>query len=262
MNRDRLWIFGLTAAILVVAGLGYVLGISPILASATSADEQRASVASTNRASEARILVLKKQFENIGSLQDELAGLTGSVPIDGDMPVFLAEINTLTTQYSVQLTNAIVSDAIKYVPPVVEAVPASTETSTGTPSPSPSPSASAGSTTPTPAPVITGPAGRLVLIPVKVSVKGTYDNVMAFVGAIQGGPRLFLSNTLDVTIDSTDSSLFTADINGYVYALPLAPGVVSVASTASSTASTSSTPAPAGSSSPGVTPTPSATPSK
>ena len=254
MNKDRLWIFGLTAAILVVAGLGYVLGVSPILSNAAAADEQRASIASTNSASEARIAVLKKQFENIGSLQEELAGLTGSVPIDGDMPVFLAEINTLTTQNAVQLTNVNVSDATKYVPPVAAAVPASSDTATGTPTPTPSPSTTTGTTTPTPMPVVMGPAGRLVLIPVKISVKGNYGKVMAFVAAIQGGPRLFLSNTLDVAIDSTNATLFTADINGYVYALPLAPGAVSVAAAGSSTAAVSSTSVPS------ATPTPMPTP--
>jgi len=51
----------------------------------------------------------------------------------------------------------------------------------------------------------------MYVVPIKISVSGSYSQVMAFAGAIQSGPRLFLVTSLAVS--SVDGG-FTADLAG------------------------------------------------
>ena len=70
------------------------------------------------------------------------------------------------------------------------------------------------------------------VIPIKVSVSGTYEQVMAFAGAIQSGPRLFLVTAFGL---SSVKGLFTGDLTGNVYALPAPLTAVIPANTATAT---------------------------
>jgi Tfp pilus assembly protein PilO len=251
MSLDRIWIIGLSGLLVVVGALGWILGISPIVAQASAANDQRAAIATANAASETRIAVLKKQFANIGDLKTQLDKLSDSVPSNADMAVFLREIDAMTTQYQVKLASVTVNDAQKYVPIAAAAAAPATPGSSATSTPSPSPSDSSASTvSATPAP--SGPGARLVVVPVKIGVTGSYANVMAFVGGLQSGARLYLMTELSVKTSQVSGG-FAADITGSVYALPMT-------GTTATTASGTPTPTPAPSASASSTPSPSSTP--
>ncbi len=218
MNRDRILTLAIVGAIAVVGILGWIVGVSPILSQVSAADEQRSSVASVNDLNAIKLVALKKQFENIGETQAKLDTLRGSIPTNADMPTFLRTIKEYGDAQGITLKSVEVSGVSAYVAPVV-AAPAVTPGATGTtptPTPTPSPSAPAAGTT---APVVTpaSPTSGLYVVPIKVSVSGTYEQVMAFAGALQAGPRLFLVNTLAL---SSVSGVFTGDLGGMVYALP------------------------------------------
>jgi len=262
MNIDRIWIIGISGAIFIVGVLGWLLGISPVVAQAGIADQERASISAANQASEAKIAVLKKQFASVDKLQTQLDELGVSIPADPNLALFLREIDSLTNQYQVSLTNVNVSSALKYVPVVVAAPVASgtTGSSTPTPTPSPSPSASAGAgATPAP-PVDAGPGGRLLVIPVKIDFIGTYANVMNLIGALQTGDRLYLMTDVVVKSSSTSGSTnFQANLTGHVYALPSAASAASAAARAASPGA-STIPTPTATPPPTTTPTPTTTP--
>ena len=221
MNIDRIWIVGISGAILIVGVLGWLLGVSPVMAQVNTANDTRTSITAANQASEVKIAVLKRQFSNVGKLQTQLDELRGSISGEPDLASFLREIDTLTNHYQVSLTNVSVSAPEKYVP-VVAAAPAITGTGTGSASsPSPSPSASAGAAPTSTAVENSGPGGRLLLIPVKVDFKGSYDSIMKLVGALQTGDRLYLVTDLMVKASATTGSTeFTANVTGNVFALP------------------------------------------
>lgn len=223
MNIDRIWIIGISGVILIVGVLGWLLGVSPVMAQVNTANDTRTSIAATNQASEVKIAVLKRQFSNVAKLQTQLDALRGSISGEPDLASFLREIDTLTNQYQVSLTNVSVSAPEKYVP-AVAAAPAVTgtgSTSSPSPSPSPSPSASAGAAPASTAVEMAGPGGRLLLIPVKIDFKGSYDSIMKLVGALQTGGRLYLVTDLMVKASATTGSTeFTANVTGNVYALP------------------------------------------
>jgi Tfp pilus assembly protein PilO len=213
MNRDRVLTLGIIGAIAVVVVLGWVVGVSPILGQVAAANEERASVASINDTNVTKLAAIKKQFENIGDTQAKLDALRGSIPADADMAEFLRTIKTYGDAQGIQLTSVEVSGVSAYVAPAVETpVPAAPASASPTPSPSATPS---GTTAPAVTPA--APTSGLLVIPIKISVTGTYDQVMAFSGAMQSGPRLFLVSTLAV---SSAAGVFTGDLSGNVYALP------------------------------------------
>jgi Tfp pilus assembly protein PilO len=263
VNRDRLYALAIGGGIVVVLVLGWVIGVSPVLAQAASADAQRSSIAASNLASQASIGVLKTKFARIDALTHELSALSTSVPSDAAIPVFLRELDALSNENSVGLSNVVVNEAVNYVVPAATPAPGAAGAAPAA-SPSPSPSASAGAAPAAPA-VPAGAAGRLVLIPVKITVTGTYGDIMAFVGGLQSGERLYLISTLSVTGTVEQPAAYSGDLTGYVYALPLPKGVVSLADSVTPATAPSASPTPSASPStkssakPSTTPTPTPT---
>ncbi len=263
MNNNRIINLLIGGGIAVVLLLGWFLGVSPILEQVTAANLQTQNMQTANTASAARLARLKKQYENLGPLQQELAKLQESIPADADIPTFLAEINALCAANGVSLTSLTVNDALAYVAPgavVAPAVPAPGAAPTATPTPTAG--AAAGATPPatTAAP---DPSTGLVAVPVKVSVSGPYAQVMAFAGALQTGSRLLFVRKLSVTSSATDAN-FVAAIEGNIYALPLPAGVTKESITPTPPPAPTLTPTPsptstAGAGTPGSTPTPTPT---
>lgn len=220
MDKNRLWTIGLGAAIAIVALVGWFLGISPIVEQTSAANIQKQSLALTNDSSQARVAALKKQFENIGTLETQRDELSKSIPTGASIASFLREVNALTTANGVTLGNAAVSGAQSYEPPAAAAATTSTDTAAASASPSPSPSASAQTTdaaAATPAPA-TG--SGLILVPITITVTGKYDNVLAFIGGIQAGERLYLVKTVSIRASTAVDGNFDGSITGVVYALP------------------------------------------
>ena len=231
MNRDRILTLALVGAIALVGILGWIVGVSPVLSQVAAADDERSSVTSTNDLNATKLVALKKQFENIGETQAKLDKLRVSIPAAPDMPTLLRTIKEFGDGQGITLKSVEVSGVTAYVAPVA-ATPAVTPGSPAvTSTPTPSPSAPAASTT-APAATPASPSSGMHVIPIKVSVSGTYEQVMAFAGAIQSGPRLFLVTAFGL---SSVKGLFTGDLTGNVYALPAPLAAVVPANTATAT---------------------------
>jgi len=204
--------------IVAVLALGYLLGVSPTLEQAAAAQAQADSIKTANDASDVRLASLKKQFDEIGLLNTELAELLESIPYDADIPGFLAEINALCAQTGVTLTSLSVNDALAYISPTAAADAAAAQAAADAAAASDDPPAAVTPTTPV------AEGSRLVAVPVKVVVSGQYSNVMSFAGALQKGSRLMLVTNLALTGSATDTS-FSGALTGNIYALPLPEGV-------------------------------------
>jgi Tfp pilus assembly protein PilO len=249
LSSNKLINLGIVAAIAIVALAGWFIGIAPLNDQVASARATEQTIATANSTSAARLILLKKQFANMGLLQGQLDQLATSVPADAGVPSFLAEINGLTTASGATLVNLTVSDAAVYVAPTTTPGTAPAATTDATATPAPSDSAAAAPTATGAAPTVAGATTRLIVIPVRVTVGGSYASVMAFAAALQGGPRLLLVSDLSMTQSESDGS-FTGIVDGSIYALPPAGGT---AAAATDTATPTQTPAPS------TTPTPSST---
>jgi Tfp pilus assembly protein PilO len=208
MSKQRTWIIGAVAAMAVVLIAAYMLGISPILSQISAANAQTATITTSNTESQAQLASLKTQFAGIGKLKASLNKLRGSIPESEGASTFFNELTALSATYSVTVTSLTLANATIYVDPAAAAAIA-TGTATQTPSPSPT------TATTTPAPTTT--TSGLVLVPVTLSVSGTFDNVRAFVGAVQTGTRLFYITS--ASLSSAPDGTASASLNGDMFTL-------------------------------------------
>ena len=225
MDRNRLWIIGTVATMIVVVVLGFFLGIQPQLSAANAASQSLTSVQEQNAASQNLLVSLKSDFEGIGKLTDKNVALRKSVPSSAQLSTFVTELDALSGENGVALTAITVSDAQAYTPPII-AAPAPAVT----PSPAPSASASAAPVPVAPvapaAPaVVTNPKitpVNFIAIPIDLKISGPFANVLDFVKGLQTGDRLFLVTDLS-TAPSTEKgaqpSAVDARVKGLIYVL-------------------------------------------
>ncbi len=200
---NRIITAGLVGLMVVVAAMGWLFGISPLLDQANSADEQRATVEDLNNVNEARVVDLKTKFTKIDELSGQVALLRTSVPERLDIPTLLREINGYSAAKAVTLVSVTVGTAEMFTP------------SPAAPAPAATPAPASGGTA---APVAAAPASSaLVKVPIQVTVSGDYNAVMAFGGSLQTGPRLFLAKSFNLASTPTG---FSGVLAGFVYALP------------------------------------------
>ncbi len=185
------WIFGTAIAALIILIASWFLVISPKLA---SADEDRAQTTAgleRNRVLQNQLNSLKKQFENLPATKADLAALRKQIPATVHETDFIRTISEFADASGVFTTVFTEQDALPYVAPQ-GALPAAAPTPTPTPSPTSGAAAAAGA-----APTATGagaaPVAGLVLVPLEITVIGTYQNVTGFLNDLQTKPdRLFL----------------------------------------------------------------------
>lgn len=232
MDKTRLWIIGSVLVMVVLAALGWVVGIQPQLDQSTAADAQTAQVESSNMASQAVLTKLKKDNGALPELKSQLGSLQTSIPAEAQTPAFMDELNALASANGLTVIASQITDGAGFVPPVNPAAQAPAATSSGsgstatpTPSPTPTPSvAPAPTATPTAVPGMPPAVSTLVskddftVIPVSITVRGNYPNIVAFVAAAQKGNRLFMVNGINVG-PAANGPGFDSKVSGLIYVL-------------------------------------------
>lgn len=230
MDKTRLWIIGSVLAMVVIAALGWVIGIQPQLDQSAAADTQTLQVDGTNTASQVVLNKLKKDSADLPELKSQLDALGTSIPSASQTPEFMNELTALAAANGLTITASQITDGAGFVPPVNPAAPAPAATtsgsgSTATPTPSPTPTSA-----PTPTPAPTAVPGMppavsslvtkddFTVIPVSVTVRGGYANIVAFVEAAQKGQRLFMVNGVDVG-PAANGPGFDGKVSGLIYVL-------------------------------------------
>jgi Tfp pilus assembly protein PilO len=260
MNTDRLWLIAAVAVMAIVAAAGWFLGVSPIVSSAVAANEQVSTITASNAASLTKVATLKAQYADIGELQTSLNKLRESIPETVNSSDFLQELDALGMAHNVTLTTVTIGAATLYVAPTDPAGAAtSTTTSTSTPTPTPTPTtAPTTSATPT-----TSAAGQFVLVPVVIAVTGKFSDVRDFIGAVQGGARLYLANSVAITEGGSTGSgggSATGTLTGNIFTLQGTSTPVAGTPDATPEATPTPTPTPTDTSIPTISPTPTVTP--
>jgi Tfp pilus assembly protein PilO len=217
MNTDRLWLVAAVAVMAIVAVAGWFLGVSPIVSSAVAANEQVSTITASNAASLAKVGTLKAQYASIGELQASLDTLRESIPETVNASAFLQELDSLGTAHHVTLKTVTVASATVYQAPAAAAGSTTTSTSTATPTPTPTPTASTTTTT-VPSTTPTSAAGQFVLVPVVIIVTGSFSDIRDFIGAVQGGTRLYLATSVEITA-GTGGEPSTGTLTGDIFTL-------------------------------------------
>lgn len=185
MNKNRMWVIGAVLVMVVTMAGGWLIGIAPQLTTVASAHGDRVTVIAANNRNAIFLAKLKRDYENIDALKNQVSTLQESVPTAADVSSFVTELNSLANARKVTLKSITVSDAKAYIP-TTQAAAAKT-----TPSGSPQTNPKITST-------------NFVTIPVTIGVTGDYGKVLDFVNDVQLGRRLFLVSTLS-SMGATDS---------------------------------------------------------
>ncbi|MFJ4295869.1 hypothetical protein [Curtobacterium sp. NPDC089689] len=234
MTRNRLSMLLAVASMVIVALAGFFFGVQPQLAQAAADREQQVGVDATNRTTASELARLKERAKSLPKLEAELATLTDSVPASASMSKFYASVDAVAARSGVKVSAITTADALAYTQPTSTTATAPGTDSTASPeaSATATPDAEAtGGASPSPtASTVTDPRitpANFSAIPVTVSVDGSFDQALAFVGGMQDGPRLFLVNAVSSTAaqsttggsDSGSSDATTWTFGGYVYVL-------------------------------------------
>jgi len=230
MTRNRLNMLLAVVAMVVVALAGFFLGVQPHLAQAASDRTDQVSVDATNRTTASELARLKDRAKSLPAMKAKLAELTTSVPSSANMSSFYGAVDGVAARAGVKVSAITTSDAVAYTAPVAASTAAGTEDSsasatdeaTDEATPEPTAASTGAATVPVTDPAIS--AANFSAIPVSVSVDGSFDQALSFVGGMQDGARLFLVTTVSSSIsqDSTDPAAAAATtwtFGGYVYVL-------------------------------------------
>lgn len=192
-SNNRLWVLGSAILVVAVVAMGWFLGVSPKLSEANTANQQRVTAEAQNVVHETEVATIKKQFEQLPELKQQLGVLRQAVPAVDDLSRFLGELHSLEQANGVKVTDFGSTDAQPYTPIAKPVTQISTTN-----------------------PLVT--ADNFVAIPITLAVTGEQANIMTFINGLQTGDRLFLVTELSLDQDEK-SSAYTSDITGFVYVL-------------------------------------------
>jgi Tfp pilus assembly protein PilO len=184
--------------VVVVGGLvagGWFLGAAPLLDAKAKADQSRTQIATQNALISAQITALEAKRAEMPDLEIRAAELEGAIPSEVGGGDFIRGLNDLATANGATIKSIAISNGSTYQPP------APGEDLDGAPVPLTNS-------------LIT--AENFVLVPVSVSVEGGWNELLAFVHAMQTGKRLVLVTSLS---SSTIDGHYQFQIFGTMYAL-------------------------------------------
>ena len=211
--RNRIWLLVAVVVGLGVVALGYLLGIAPKFEEIKVADAARAEAESTNALYERQLATLKKDFESIDDVYEELEGLEVQLPAEAGYDDYLALVDALAVMSGALSTDfAWSTPALVSTDSVADIVQAATGNAEG----------AEGEEAPV-APVATGlaPDGSLVGLPWSITVRGSYASLTNFMFFLQRTDRLFAVTGYTIVLPENDDSGATYDltVTGAAYVL-------------------------------------------
>ncbi|MGB3911260.1 MAG: hypothetical protein WBL06_12385 [Pseudolysinimonas sp.] len=173
MNANRIFALATVIVIAGVLGLGWLVGLSPLLAAASQADQERLLVEQTNQAQQATLASMKADFERLDEIALDLEALRVAVPSEVDSDVIYAYLARIQAGVPTMVETIVTGEAAPYGQSLdaVEAAPGEAEATAGV-----------------------AQFDGLYTVPITITFpRGTVvDEIVAFAGAMQNGPRIFL----------------------------------------------------------------------
>lgn len=176
----------------VLVVLGWFVGAAPLFGQASRADVQRSDVEAVNAAEEAELAEMRELAEREDELRAEFELLQVSVPSTRALEAYYDWLAVAANNAGVALTSVTVANATLYGAAEASELPPGLEP-----------------------PVLPGPdlQDNLFLLPLTISLNGDFEQVRAFVAAMQGDGRLQLVNEVDARFGTT----LSATIGGYLF---------------------------------------------
>jgi len=184
MNQNRIWmLIGALVIVAMVAGTWF-LAVSPRLAEAALADENRGIAETQNAAQQATLTRLKNQFAEIDTLRSDLETVQLAVPEEANQSPLLGQLSEIAAARGITITGLSLTDPVPFAP------------------------------FPTEDTLLSGPMASLTpenffSYTIQVSLTGSYEGMVGFVADLQSGERLILVNNLALTEGDDDGPAYT-----------------------------------------------------
>jgi len=198
MNATRLVALGTVVLTIGLAVLGWFIGVSPILAQASQADQQTQVTLAENGVQASILAQLKDDYARIDEARDELETLRVGIPA----AVRSEELTSLIGAYASAAGAVVTAISIGGGSPYGDA----------TAEPTAADPAAAAAADPAPS-----SAQGLFSVPVSVTVQGDLATVLAFAKAMQEGGRIVLVDTLR---GADSAGVFQLDLSGFAFVIP------------------------------------------
>lgn len=208
--RNRIWLLVVVVVGLGVVALGYLLGISPKLEEIKAADAARAEAASTNSVYETQLAKLKKDYEGLDDIQDQLDELNVQLPAEAGYETYLTVVHDIAIASGTGATDFTWGAPELFTANSAAFIAAAATAEGDEPAPT--------------EPELTGvaPNGSLVGLSWGVTVRGKLDGLRAFIGYLQRTERLFLVTGFSITQTTGESAApddYTMVLNGLTFVL-------------------------------------------
>ena len=196
MNANRIFAIVTAVAIAAILGLGWFLGVSPLLSAAALADQERLVVEQTNAAQQATLAAMMSDFQRLDEIEAELEALRVAVPNEVDSDVVYDYLARIQSGVPVTVLKVTTGEAIPYGQALDAAEGQAPEGTTA------------------------GVAQfeGLYTLPITIDFqKGTtVPEIIAFAGAMQNGPRIFLVSAITRPASSDGSA---GTITAYMFVM-------------------------------------------
>lgn len=196
------WVAGAVFLALLMAGGAWLLAISPVRDQASTARTEAQSIRDSNELLRTKIDRLRAQFEDIDEYKADLQAMRLQIPTEALLSEYLRDVDELAVANGVTVTilNSDVGQSLVPVTAEPEATAEAEEPAEATDDTAADPADPAAEPAAEPEPPAPAVLEGFVGIPISVTVVGPYEQVVAFVAAIQSGTdRLFLVVTFNGT---------------------------------------------------------------
>lgn len=192
----RIWTFAAVLAIIAILGLGWLLGVSPQLTAANTADNERVQVDAQNQQAQVALLQLQADAERLPELEARFDELSAEFPSSVEYERVIEELFGEVGSAGLVLTSLTIDEPTIFDPD---------GTGIGDDG--------------------TIPAGTLLEVVTRVQVQGGVDGMLAFVQSLQESARFAVVDSVSFSGGETPTTSITLRV--YVIASEaLTPGVV------------------------------------
>jgi Tfp pilus assembly protein PilO len=226
MTKTRLWMVGGILAVAVVLVAGWFLAVSPKRADAGALADQTVVTEGQISSLRTQLKVLEQQKNDLPAKQATLAQLEKRIPADGQMPALIRALDKSAKSAGVDL--AVIS------PGAPQALAPSAAPVAGS-----KPSVA----------VAAAPTSTVLVVPLNLTVNGTYFGIEQFISSLEGLQRAFLVQTFGISVASgtaaqagtTTGTQLQLTVNGQVFVSKSDPTLTATAG--ATPAPTTTTPA-------------------
>lgn len=218
MRYGKALVAGGAIAIAAVVAGGWLLGVQPLLASASASEQELQAVRRLNEVQTTRLEELGARGDALAGIRETVSDLERAIPSDEAMAEFLGEISSVERTTGARVISLTASPMTDLATGATSDGGATAGAPAAAASPDASATASASSATAAASSATAGVPG-LKALPISLSALGSPQSVSDFIDALQSDGRYLSLSSIALSTDPATGES-RADLVGTAYVLP------------------------------------------